>query len=297
MNNIAIENIDKIIEMYRDKKSLAEIGEMYGLKPQGTGTFIHALRKVGAISDEDVKSRGRISRIDKQKEISDRNKNIISDYENFVDMEEMQEKYGISEITIKNILRDGGIKSNRRSYRNLDYPKNLIFDIFGGIDFEVSEDTERGLDFSLDTLREREKKVLNEYYREEKMLKEIAGIFCLSTERTRQIYAKALRKIRHPNRSNYIKFGYDGYTEMIKKKEEELKKDFANEKVKGVKIEELELSVRSYNCLKRSGVKVISDIKSKEWLMTIRNLGRMSYEEILSKIHNIGYEIPYEEID
>lgn len=58
-------------------------------------------------------------------------------------------------------------------------------------------------------------------------------------------------------------------------------------------LEELDLSVRSYNCLKRNGIKTVQDLcnmKDSE-LMTVRNLGKKSYKEIIDKLDAIGLSL------
>ena len=58
-------------------------------------------------------------------------------------------------------------------------------------------------------------------------------------------------------------------------------------------LEDLDLSVRSYNCLKRNGIKTVQDLcnmKEAE-LMTVRNLGKKSYKEILDKLAGIGLSL------
>jgi len=62
-------------------------------------------------------------------------------------------------------------------------------------------------------------------------------------------------------------------------------------------IEELELSVRSYNCLKRAGIETVAEIisKSEGEMMKIRNLGRKSLEEIINKVHDLGQSLRAEE--
>ena len=64
------------------------------------------------------------------------------------------------------------------------------------------------------------------------------------------------------------------------------KDDDNKEKVLEMTIEELDLSVRSFNCLKRAGINTVEDLigKSEEDMMKVRNLGRKSLEEVLSKL-------------
>ena len=55
-------------------------------------------------------------------------------------------------------------------------------------------------------------------------------------------------------------------------------------------IEELEFSVRSFNCLKRAGINTVGDLvnKSPEEMMRVRNLGKKSLEEVISKLAEYG---------
>ena len=70
------------------------------------------------------------------------------------------------------------------------------------------------------------------------------------------------------------------------------------EKVLEMSIDELELSVRSYNCLKRAGINTVEELTNKtpEDMMKVRNLGRKSLEEVLAKLKELGLQLnPSEE--
>ena len=70
------------------------------------------------------------------------------------------------------------------------------------------------------------------------------------------------------------------------------------EKVLDMSIDELELSVRSYNCLKRAGINTVAELinRTPEDMMKVRNLGRKSLEEVLAKLKELGLELnPSEE--
>jgi DNA-directed RNA polymerase subunit alpha len=58
-------------------------------------------------------------------------------------------------------------------------------------------------------------------------------------------------------------------------------------------IEELDLSVRSFNCLKRAGINKVEDLidKSEEDMMKVRNLGKKSLEEVIQKLHSLGLDL------
>ncbi len=66
-----------------------------------------------------------------------------------------------------------------------------------------------------------------------------------------------------------------------------------SEKVLQMTIEELDLSVRSFNCLKRAGVNTVEDLisKTEEDMMKVRNLGRKSLEEVIAKLATLGYTL------
>ena len=65
------------------------------------------------------------------------------------------------------------------------------------------------------------------------------------------------------------------------------------EKVLEMTIEELDLSVRSFNCLKRAGINTVEDLisKSEDEMMKVRNLGRKSLDEVLGKLKELGLSL------
>ena len=69
------------------------------------------------------------------------------------------------------------------------------------------------------------------------------------------------------------------------------------EKILEMTIEELDLSVRSFNCLKRAGINTVEDLinKSEEDMMKVRNLGRKSLDEVVLKLSSLGFELRNEE--
>ena len=72
-----------------------------------------------------------------------------------------------------------------------------------------------------------------------------------------------------------------------------VKEDNEKEKVLEMNIDELELSVRSYNCLKRAGINTVEELISRtpEDMMKVRNLGRKSLDEVLAKLKELGLEL------
>ena len=81
-------------------------------------------------------------------------------------------------------------------------------------------------------------------------------------------------------------------TQIMIEKEESKK-----EKVLEMSIEELELSVRSFNCLKRAGIATVEDLTNKSIsdMMKVRNLGKKSFDEVTAKLHSLGLDFAKEE--
>jgi DNA-directed RNA polymerase subunit alpha len=75
------------------------------------------------------------------------------------------------------------------------------------------------------------------------------------------------------------------------------KNDTGKEKVLEMTIEELDLSVRSFNCLKRAGINTVEDLTNKttEDMMKVRNLGRKSLEEVEYKLESLGFTLKKED--
>ena len=81
-------------------------------------------------------------------------------------------------------------------------------------------------------------------------------------------------------------------TQVMVEKEEDKKV-----KVLEMPIEELELSVRSFNCLKRSGISTVGDLtnKTENDMMKVKNLGKKSLEEVIAKLHDLGLNLTEED--
>ena len=77
-------------------------------------------------------------------------------------------------------------------------------------------------------------------------------------------------------------------TEIMKDREEVVK-----EKVLEMTIEELDMSVRAFNCLKRAGINTVEDLinRTEEDMIKVRNLGKKSLEEVIQKLQSLGCEL------
>ena len=80
--------------------------------------------------------------------------------------------------------------------------------------------------------------------------------------------------------------------EIMVEREETIK-----EKVLEMTIEELDMSVRSFNCLKRAGIDTVEDLtnRTEEDMIKVRNLGKKSLEEVIQKLHSLGPDLKKEE--
>ena len=100
-------------------------------------------------------------------------------------------------------------------------------------------------------------------------------------------------KILNRQLNHFVDLSDETYsTEILEKTE-----DSGKEKTLEMTIEELDLSVRAFNCLKRAGVNTVGDLvsKSPEEMMKVRNLGRKSLEEVIAKLQSLGFDLNREE--
>ena len=97
-----------------------------------------------------------------------------------------------------------------------------------------------------------------------------------------------LQQVTEPREKEYYKM----FLELIKSQCNALPSK-TEERLLDITIEELDLSIRTFNCLKRYGIKTVRDLASmtEDDLMKVRNLGRKCVEEVLRKLSNIGIEL------
>ena len=180
-----------------------------------------------------------------------------------------------------------------------NYPDNLLYDIFGcEWEFPLPADFDGSLEYVLHSLTERERRVLDFRYKDGLTFEEIGKRFCVTRERIRQIYIRALIKLRNPGRLNYLKYGISG---VIARKTESAREAALaslpkHENPEDIPLEELDLSVRSYNCLKRAGVNTLADIAAltQNELSHVRSLGLKSYKEVCKLLTSYGISLKTE---
>lgn len=188
-----------------------------------------------------------------------------------------------------------------------EYPYNLLTDIFKVtyveqniidelLSHQLTLDQYHGLNFVLSKLTPRQQFVVECLYKHNNTLEQTGMKVGVTRERIRQIQVKIWHILRRPENLNYIIDGYAVYTEkirqrtttyhqiihQIKHKKQKPIVDFEN-----TPIESLQLSCRSYNCLKRANIHTVAELQrviNENRLSTVRNLGRKSQKEILSTL-------------
>jgi len=208
------------------------------------------------------------------------------------------------------------------------YPYNLAFAVFTN-PWNRKEESENvrenvyrvyipGLLAAVADLTEREQKVIEDRYMHHMTLEQCGYHFNVTRERIRQVEARALRKLRHPYSSKH--WLLDTMDKAREAQEELSRIELENVRLKNyieshcpeskmacdnkpedehpvsVSIDELELSVRSFNCLRRAGINSTADLEgfTVERLMKVRNLGRKSIDEIIMRLKDYGIEIKSE---
>lgn len=196
------------------------------------------------------------------------------------------------------------------------WPYNLLDAINGERwDTPLNDDQMDGLDHAISFLNERARSHIYSYYRDGKTLEQVARMHGITRERTRQIITKAVHSMRHPVRMRFVKWGLHGaemcdeYNDRLQRINAEMKRlDDMELELKyrrealisrpsemeavlphngGASIIDMDLTVRSYNCLERAGARTIADVANiarTGQLANVRNLGRKSMREILDKL-------------
>lgn len=183
----------------------------------------------------------------------------------------------------------------------------------------MPDDAEESLDSVLGTFSERTADIVRRRACGE-TIESIGNSYGVSRERIRQIEAKAYRMMRHPSRQVVLKLGLHdkGQAEaeiaaeraaLVEQYKEKLRYlDSAYVKAKNaleketikkmpaledVSLADMDLSVRSFNCLRRAGIRTVADFVGYDYdkLAAIRNLGRKSVNEIIRRLEDYGVYI------
>ena len=172
---------------------------------------------------------------------------------------------------------------------------------------------------------DRERYCLMAYYKDVRNLEDIGKSLSVTRERVGQIIGKAVRKLNHSTNRDMLLQGKDKFELISLNEKEEIIKEFkekisydliiewiSNHEIteelldichsiintyhnrpkeqEEITIEDLDLSVRSYNCLKRWNIHTLKDLTSRtrDDMMKVRNLGRKSLKEVESKLKEMG---------
>lgn len=178
------------------------------------------------------------------------------------------------------------------SRKKKEYPYNLLEEVFTYKEYELTEITDdmaAGLAHAISVLGERREAILRMYYAEGKNAREIAEHFGVSSSAICSMKRNAVMRLRRPDAMCYITYGLKGFEERIQRLrlEKEVKKNSEQyQQVMGVRFEELDLSVRSFNCLRRAGFVMIRDIVdlNEDEIIGIKNMSWKQYDEIGRKL-------------
>lgn len=235
---------------------------------------------------------------------------------------EIVEKAAAVGITIQ----DDTVESPKRhlkSIKALPYPHNLLLEIFGDshdAEVELSSDRIAGISYVLHQIDERAATMILLRYKHNATVNEISNYFSVSNARVQQIMDKAITKLRHPHWRTLMLQGLHAYMqqEITRQVEERVDARLKGEYLRGfmdgkneaakenpqantgkpnssntmIPIEDMNLSVRTFNCLKRAGKNHLCDLiayESTEDIFKIRNIGKRCMIEIAEKIQSYGF--------
>lgn len=197
--------------------------------------------------------------------------------------------------------------------RKKPYPNNLLFAALGLKESEIpngiTDDICAGIQYAISTLPDREQCVICGYYIDGKRTVDLVSQFAVTSNRIIQIEERALRRLREPKRSDYMRYGIagnlkriarekynlgyrDGIEEGYNKAKREISKEKSEETIHLLELplENLGLSVRSFNALHRIECKTLGDIialDDKE-IRRIKGVGKACSIEIAKMIESHG---------
>ena len=212
---------------------------------------------------------------------------------------------------------------------NHSYPYDLINALFNDAKIDIAyleEHFDENLNIAAETITLREFDIITKRFKDGYTLEAVALQYGVTKERIRQIEAKALRKLKQPARLAIIRYGQDivKLQDNIEVLKEQLLKEQLrlNEELRNVVIDEeilsrlqtinkdtvlaerklnldldaTQLSVRSYNCLRRAGIHTVSSLQNMTEvdLRRIRNLGAVSIREIKKYLNGLNLSLKNE---
>lgn len=177
------------------------------------------------------------------------------------------------------------------------YPRNLMLVLVerarGALELPVESITDEivsGTDYAISLLTEKEADIISLRYKEHKTLGEIAVKYNVTSERIRSIEDRAEWFLTKPEISGYIKYGRNAF-EVIRAEteEKEMERGYSEETL-NITIEEMDFSVRVFNCLKRMGYDTIRDLAylTEDQMIKIPYLCLKQRKEVAKKLAELG---------
>lgn len=178
--------------------------------------------------------------------------------------------------------------SRKMEIMKLPYPENLLTAIFERTNIElpeITEDIEAGLDFALSTLDERRQTILRLRFKENVSQRKVAEMLGVSPSAVGSMERDAVFKLHRPPVVAYLMYGKAGCEnrmEQLRLQDEAERNSEAYKAIMRIRFEELDLSVRAFNCLRRAGYETIGDIvdMTEEEIIHIKNISWKQYDEI-----------------
>lgn len=230
------------------------------------------------------------------------------------------EQYSHKQRFVKEDMKHGNALGNDL----LDYPENILNDMgvlpesYENYYTEIIPSFDKNFETVCERIRlsEREIEIINGFYKNQILLSDLGKNLNITRERVRQIKDKTIAKLSHKGVIKTFLVSSDKYALISMEEREEMKKELLakmtyelaleivnnhNEELftnsKDMDITELDLSVRSYNCLKRAGIDCVSKLcnMNYEKVLKIRNLGKKSLKEIKEKLAELGLSFKEQE--
>ncbi len=176
----------------------------------------------------------------------------------------------------------------------LSFPDNLIKEI-GTVSLPLNDDQIAGLRHALTLLKDREQDIIKMRFEDGATFSEVGKRLGISGSRASQIAAKAIKKLRHPNRSVFFRNGLETTWEIRKRFADG---DPLSEHLRSLPVAEMNMSARVKNSLIRHELDTLGQVYDMlllrtEELMKFRNFGAGSMLELLNAMKEYGIDIEF----
>lgn len=149
------------------------------------------------------------------------------------------------------------------------YPEGLLDQIFIKEDIEYTEEMKANLEKAIDTLPDIEKQLIILRFKERRLVKDIGYITNITQGTVSYRIQSAVFKLRHPVIKKIIEGG-------------------VKESIENFELENFPLSIRTYNALRRNGIRRLDQIESVRQLNKMRSIGKASIQEVKDVVKEYG---------